>query len=161
MDLPPPEGPTSAVVLPGSATKLMRVQHRLVRPIGEIDVAEFDPRVDEFQRRLVVVGGLARRAVDDFQQHARADQVAVEVDVEPRQPLGRLGSQQERGHEGEELAGRGAQRDHAVAAIQQAAGDREAAERFHQRAGAVGDPRHLVGVALDDRDTPFGWLAET
>src|SRR6478736_5588993 len=51
-----------------------------------------------------------------------------------------------------ELAGGGAERDHAVAAIEQAAGGREAAERFHQRVGAVGDPRHLVGVALDHAD---------
>ena len=56
---------------------------------------------------------LARRAVDDFEQLPRADQMAVEVDVEPRQPLGRLGRHQERGHEREELAGRGVERDHA------------------------------------------------
>jgi hypothetical protein len=48
--------------------------------------------------------------------------------------------------------GRLAERDHAVAAIEQAAGDREAAKHFHQRAGAVGHPRHLVGVALDGCD---------
>ena len=138
--------------LAGLGDEAHAVEHRLAGAIGEADVAQFDPRVGQFQRRLVVVGGFAGRAVDDFQQHPRADQLAVEVDVEPRQPLGRLGRQQEGGHEREELAGRGAERDHAVAAVQQTAGDGEAAERFHQRVGAVGDPRHLVGVALDGGD---------
>ena len=31
--------------------------------------------------------------------------------------------------------------------------DGEAAERFHQRAGAVGDARHFVGFVLDLADT--------
>ncbi len=51
------------------------LQHRLVRPVGEIDVAELDPRIGELERRLVVVGRLARRAVDDLEQHPRADQI--------------------------------------------------------------------------------------
>ncbi len=140
------------MTLPGSATKRHAVEDGLAGPIGEADIAQLDPRVGQLQRRLVVVGMLARRAVDDFEQHAGADELAVEVDVEPRQPLGRLGRHQERGHEGEERAGRGVERDHAVAAIEQAAGDREAAEHLHQRVGAVGDAGHLVGVALDDRD---------
>ena len=138
--------------LAGLGDEAHGLQHRLVRPVGEIDVAKLDPCVREFQRRLVVVGGLARRAVDDLEQHPRTDQLAVEVDIETGQALGRLGCQQERGHEGEKLSGRGAERDHAVAAIEQAAGDRKAAEHFHQRVGAIGDPRHLVGVPLDDRD---------
>ena len=46
----------------------------------------------------------------------------------------------------------GAECDHAVSAIEQAARDRETAERFHQRVGAVGHARHLVGIAFDDRD---------
>jgi hypothetical protein len=97
--LPPPEGPTSAVTLPGSATKAHAVEHRLVRPIGEIDVAQFDPRLGQFQLRLVVIGWFGGRTVDDFQQLARPDQVAVQFDVEPRQPLGRLIGEQERGQE--------------------------------------------------------------
>ena len=137
----------------------MRLSTGSFGAVGEADVAQFDPRVGQLQRRLVVVGGLGGGAVDDLQQLARADQVAVQLDVEPRQPLGRLIGQQERGQEREELARRRAHRDHAVAAIHQPARDREAAERFHQRARAVGDPRHLVGVALDRADAGVDALA--
>ena len=57
----------------------------------------------ELERRLVVVERLGRRAVDDLEQHAHADQLVVEVEVEPREPLGRLVGEQERRDEREEL----------------------------------------------------------
>ena len=104
------------------------------------------------QRRLVVVVGLGRRAVDDLEQDAHADQAGVEIDVEARQPLGRLVGQHEGGEEREELRpasrrsrSRGSRHRSARSAIG------EAAERLHQRARAVGDARHLVGFVLDAR----------
>ena len=48
--------------------------------------------------------------------------------------------------------GRRAGLDHAVAAIGDGDGDGAAAERLHQRAGAVGHARHLVGFVLDRGD---------
>ncbi len=105
--------------------------------------------VDQLQRRQIVVVRLARRAVDDLVEHAHADQIVVEVDIEPRQPLGRLVGEQKRREERDELARRRPGLDHAVAAVDRRQRDGEAAEHFHQRAGAVGDARHLVGFVLD------------
>jgi len=63
-----------------------------------------------------------------------------------------LGSQQKGRQEGKELPWGRAQRNDAIAAIHQSGGDGKAAKRLHQRARAVGYPRHLVGVTLDARD---------
>ena len=149
VDLPPPDGPTSAVTLPGSATKRQAAEHRLARPVGEVHVGEFDARGRELERRAVVVDGSVGGAVDDVEQDAHADQRGIEIDVEAREPLGRLVGEQERGQEREELARRRAGLDHAVAAVDHGDRDRDAAERLHQRAGAVGDARHLVGLLLE------------
>ena len=92
--------------LAGLGDKAHAVEHGFVRAVGEGDVAQFDPRIAQLQRRLVVIGRLAGGAVDDLEQLARADQIAVELDVEPRQPFCRLIGQQERGQEREELARR-------------------------------------------------------
>ena len=135
--------------LAGLGDERHAAQHRLARPIGELHVAEFDARVGDRQRRLVVVGRLGRRAVDDLEQHAHADQVAVELEIEAREPLRRLVGEQECRKEREELARRRAELDDAIAAIDDRGGDREAAERFHQRRGAVGDARPLVRLVLD------------
>ena len=53
----------------------------------------------------MVVVRLGRRAVDHLEQHAHADELAGELDVEAREPLGRLVGEQERRHEGDELPG--------------------------------------------------------
>ena len=76
--------------LSGLGDKTHAVEHRLVRPVGETHLAQFDPRVGQFQRRLVVVVGLAGRTVDDLEQFAGADQAGVQFDIQPRQTLGRL-----------------------------------------------------------------------
>ena len=89
---------------------------------------------------------------EHFEQDAHADQSAVELDIEARQALGRLIGQEERGDEGEELARRRPGRDDAIAAIGDGHGDGDAAERFHQRRGAAGNARQLVGLVLDRRD---------
>ena len=102
----------------------------------------------ELQRRQIVVVRLARRAVDDLVKHAHADEIVVEVDIEPRQPLRRLVGEQEGRHEGDEFAGRRAGLDHPIAAIDRSERDGEAAEHFHDRAGAIGDARHLVRFVL-------------
>ena len=73
----------------------------------------------------------------------------VELDVEPRQPLGRLVGQQECGEEGEELARRRTRLDDAIAAVDHRQRDGEAAERLHQRACAVRDPRPAVGFFFE------------
>ena len=62
--------------LAGLGCETHAVEHHLVDAVGEADVAQFDPCVGQLQGRLVVVGKLARRAVDDLEQHARADQAA-------------------------------------------------------------------------------------
>ncbi len=123
--------------------------HLLAGAIGELDVGELDPSVREDQRRLVLVGRLGRRVVDDVEQDAHADEAAVEIDIEAGKPLRRLVGQHEGGQEGEELAGRGAGFDHPEAAVDQRARDREAAECLHQRARAVGDARPFVRFSLE------------
>ena len=50
VDLPPPDGPTSAVILPGSATKDMPRSTGSSLPIGEMHVLELDPRRCDQQR---------------------------------------------------------------------------------------------------------------
>ena len=134
-------------------------QHRFVAAIGEMNVVEFQPRRLDLQGRLVVVDRFARRAVDHLEQDAHAHQPAVELDVETGKALGRFVGQQERGDEGEELPGRGAGLDDAIAGIDKGEGDRAAAERLHQRARAIGDARHLVGFMLDVRDIAVEALA--
>ena len=121
VDLPPPEGPTSAVILPGSATKRHAAQHRLVRPIGETARrrtrrAPSSTCSAGLSSSAGSVGGLSMIS-NSMRTPTR---LAVEIDIEPRQPLGRLVGQQERGDEGEELAGRRADLDHAIAAIDHA-----------------------------------------
>ena len=102
--------------------------------------------------RHAVIGRLARRAVDDLEQDAHADQPAVELDVEPRQALGRLIGQQEGGDEGEELAGRRARsRSRGSRYRSMAMAMATAAERLHQRRGAVGHARHLVRLRARPR----------
>ena len=71
-------------------------------------VGKFEAPGRELERRQVVVARLARRAVDDLVQNAHADKVVVEIDIQPRQPLGRLVGEQERGQEGDEFARRAA-----------------------------------------------------
>ena len=146
--MPPPEGPTSAVTLPGSATNDMPRSTGSFGAIEEPHVGEFHPRSDELQRRLVVVGRLGRGRVHHLEQHAHADEMVVEFEVEPREPLGRLIGEQERGEERDEAAGRRAFVDDQIAAVDDGERDREAAERLHQRARAVGDARPLVGLVL-------------
>jgi hypothetical protein len=68
--------------LAGLGDEAHAIEHDLVAAIGEGDVAEFDLRVGQLQRGLVAVVRFARRAVDDLEQLARADQVAVQFDVE-------------------------------------------------------------------------------
>ena len=149
VDLPPPDGPTSAVILPGSAHEGHAADDDLAGSIAEPHVVELDARLGDLQRRLVVVVRLGRRAVDDLEQDADADEARVELDVEARQPLRRLIGQHEGGEEREELPRRRAGFDHAEAAVDQRAGDGEAAERFHQRAGAMRHPRPFVGLVLE------------
>ena len=100
--------------LAGLGDKAHAVEHRLVRPIGEADVAEFDPRIRQLQRRLVVVRRARWPGLSTISSSLRAPiRLAVQLDVEPRQAFGRLIGQQERGQERKELAGRRADRDHA------------------------------------------------
>ena len=100
----------------------------------------------------MVVIRLAGRAVDHLVEHAHADQVVGEVDIETCKTLRRLIGEQERRQEGAEFAGHRAGIDNAVTGVDRCQRDGEAAEHFHQRTGAVGDARHLVGFVLDRTD---------
>src|SRR5262249_59425486 len=83
----------------------------------------------------------------------RRDQPAVEVDMERGKAFGWLISQNEGGEKREELTGRGPGLYHAEAAVNQCAGDGESAERFHQRARAVGDARPFIRFVLEVGNT--------
>ncbi len=146
--------------LAGLGDETHAVEHRLVRRDRRSVTSRNSTRASvSFSAGLSSSSG-SLAGLSTISSNLRAPiRLAVQFDVEPRQPLGRLIGQQERGQEREELAGRRAHRDHAVAAIHQPARDRETAQRFHQRAGAVGDPRHLVGVALDRGDAGVDALA--
>ena len=147
--LPPPERPTSAVVWPGSATRLNLVQHEFARAIEEVDIVELHPAFGDLQLRLVAALLFRRRLVQEFVEHADAHQRRGQVDMQARHALGRFGGQQQSADEGEEIARRLAAIDHAIAAINHDQGDRETGERLHQRAGARLDARQLVGGALE------------
>ncbi len=127
-------------------------QHRRVGTVSEPHVFERDARRGQLQRRQVVVARLAGRAVDDLVKHTHADEIVVEVDIEPGQPLGRLIGKQEGEQERNEFARLRPGLDHAVAAVDRGERDGKTAEHFHQRTGAVGDARHLVGFMLDLAD---------
>src|SRR4051794_5431237 len=75
--------------------------------------------------------------------------MVVELEIEPREPLGWFISEQERRKEGDEAARRCAFVDDQVAAVDDGERNREAAERLHDRARAVCDARPLVGLVLD------------
>src|SRR6516162_2494225 len=127
--------------------------HFLARPIRELDVREFDPRLRKLQRRLAFVARFGLGMVDDVEQDAHPDQPAAEVDIEPSEGLGRLIRQHEGCEKREELAWGRAGLAHAEAAVDQCAGDRESAERLHQRARAVGDACPLVRFVLEVGNT--------
>ena len=55
VDLPPPNGPTSAVNLPGWATKLMPRSTGAIGTVRKIHIVEFDTRGRQPQRRQVMV----------------------------------------------------------------------------------------------------------
>src|SRR5262249_7982109 len=121
----------------------------LAPAIRELHVREFDPRLRKLQRRLAFVSRFGRGVVDDLEQDAHPDQSAVEVDIETGEALGWLISQHEGREKREELTERGPGLDHAEAAVSQCAGDRESAERLHQRARAIGDARPFVRFVLE------------
>src|SRR5262249_43156856 len=54
--------------LAGLGDKAHVIEHDLIRSVGETHTAQFDPRLRELQRRLVVVVRLAGGAIDNFQQ---------------------------------------------------------------------------------------------
>ena len=140
------------MTLPLLGDETHAAQHRRIGAVGELHIGEFDPRLGQCQRRQVVVIRLAGRAVDYLVEHAHADQVVVEIDIETSKTLRRLIGEQERRQEGAEFAGHRAGIDDAVTGIDRRQRDGEAAEHFHQRTGAVGDARHLVGFVLDRTD---------
>ncbi len=111
-------------------------------------VLKFESGGPDLQGRLVVVGSFCRRAIEDFKKNTYTKKSAVEFDIEPGEPLGGFVGQKERGDEREELTGCGAGLDHAISAIGDSDRDRAAAQRLHQRARAVRNARHLVGLVL-------------
>ena len=84
VDLPPPEGPTSAVTWPGSATKDRSRITGSPRPVVKRHLVEFDAAVLQFKVRLADLRRLGGRAVEHLEQDAHAHQPAAEVDVQPR-----------------------------------------------------------------------------
>src|SRR5665213_1907995 len=101
--------------LTGLSGKDHAAQHRFVAAIAEMDIVEFQLARNDLQIGHAGVGRLARRRIDHLEQHAYADQSAVEFDVQARQPLCRLIGEQESGDERKELPGRGAGFQQAIA----------------------------------------------
>ena len=147
VDLPPPERPTSAVVLPASATKLDRVQHPLLRTIAEHDVAEFDPARRDLEVACAGRVLLEFAGVEEIVEHADAEQGRRQVDVEPRHALHRLVKHDDRGDEREQAAGLVAANNDGVTAVEHDRRDGEAAEALHDRARARAHRGELVGGA--------------
>ncbi len=90
--------------------------------------------------------------VENVEQDLHAGEVVVQVDVEPRDALGRLIGEQERGDERHEFAGSGIEHQHAIAGIEKHDPDGDPAQRFHQRRRAVRYPGELVRGGLDAFD---------
>ncbi len=152
VDLPPPERPTSAVVLPASATKLTPCRTGSPGPIAEHHVAKLDSAVRDLELgrlgRVLLVVALVEEAIE----HADAEQRRRQVDMQPRHPLHRLVEHDHRGDEGEQAAGRVAAEDDRIAAVEDDGGDGEAAETLHDRARARADPSELVGGLAEALD---------
>ena len=113
-------------------------QHRRTGAISEAHIGELEPGSAQFERGLVVIVWLACRAVDHFVEHAHADQIAGEVEVEPRQAFRRLIGQKEREQKREKLAGLRSGLDDSIAAIDKCQQDRDAGEDVHHRRGTAG-----------------------
>src|SRR3984957_14691142 len=79
--------------------KTHAAQHRRVGAVGELHIGELDLRLGQCQRRHVVVIRLAGWAVDHLVEHAYADQIVGEVDIETSKALRRFIGEQERRQE--------------------------------------------------------------
>ena len=130
------------------------VQDRMTLGIGEFDPVELDAALRHRERGRAGGVALADFHVDQLVDHARVDQGALHVDLQPRQALGGLVGEQQRGDEGQYRAGRLVGVDGAQAAIGDDAGDRDAGENVGQRRHALGDRGELVGALMRPVDYP-------
>ena len=101
------------------------------------------------ERRLCGVVGLAGRRVEKFEQRARRLEIVRQLDVQARQPLGRLIGEEEGRDESNESAGRRAGTADTIGRVHEHGRDGKAAEHLHQRSRAIAHARHLIGSNLD------------
>ena len=101
------------------------------------------------ERRLCSVVGLAGRRVEKFEQRARRLEIVRQLDVQARQPLGRLIGEEEGRDESNESAGRRAGTADTIGRVHEHGRYRKAAEHLHQRSRAIAHARHLIGSNLD------------
>src|SRR5262245_3254347 len=85
------------------------------------------------QSWFVAIRRLGWRTVQNFEQYPHTDERAAELNVEASEPFRRFIGEQKGGDEGEELTGRRAGLDHAIAAVNHGDGNGNSAERLHQR----------------------------
>ncbi len=133
VDFPPPDGPTRAVMRPGSATNdMLRMVSSSVRYENVTSLNSKRAALTLSGGRSSWVGSVGGLSITSNRIRTPTSD-NVEVEVEPGQPLGGFVRQQKCGQEREEFAGRRSGIDHAVSGIDHEDRDREAGQRFHQR----------------------------
>ena len=106
MDLPAPDGPTSATVLPAGDREADVVEHALVGDVrvGERDVLEPDALADGAEHLGARPVDRLRRRVDDLEQPLGARERLVPVVVGDREALEGPEQRRERDEERDEVA---------------------------------------------------------
>ena len=103
---------------------------------------------------------LARLHVEQFVDHPRVDGGALHLHLKLGKAAGGIVSQEQRGDEGEEGAGRHVLIDRAVGGVGKNAGDGETGKAFGHRRVALRQPCDLVGAALGGDDDLVDLLLE-
>ena len=88
---------------------------------------------------------LLRNLIDQLVKHPHARRRSRQIEVQPRQPAGRIGHHQQGRDKGEKFTRRRPVIDHAPAAIGHHQSHRNPAQRIDQRIGAGLRPHHAVG----------------
>ena len=131
VDLPPPEGPTSAVVWSGSATRSRPRDHLAGR--GDRRSARRSSRTRprrDLQRRQARGRGVLQRRVEHLVNQRGADEAVLDVDGKAPEPLGRLIGEQQRAEERGEGADVGVLHRDPPGAVEDGEGDGEAGQAY-------------------------------
>ena len=181
VDLPAPDGPTRAVVRPGSAVKLDLVEHGSAAAVAERDVPKLDAAARDLQFRRIRRVGLVRLGVEDLVDHPGVHHGPLHRHLQAGELARRIVGEKQRRDEGEEGARKNAAIDGVVGGIGEHARDRDAGQRLGQRRGALGQVDDAVRLllrrndqlldarsqlrlhreGLDDRDALHGFLHRT